>query len=88
MSKEYALEAFDADALQYIIKPVSEDKVIESNHAIVDSITHISAVSQEITASTQQAVELGTDTDRKAEQARVRMEELLETVKEIDKYIS
>lgn len=26
-SKEYALEAFDVDALQYIVKPVSEDKL-------------------------------------------------------------
>ncbi len=64
------------------------EDVMESNHAIVDSINHISAVSQEVTASTQQAVELGTDTDRKAEQARVLMEGLLETVKAIDKYVS
>lgn len=26
-SKEYALEAFDVDAIQYIVKPVSEDKL-------------------------------------------------------------
>lgn len=64
------------------------EDVMESNHAIVDSINHISAVSQEVTASTQQAVELGTDTDRKAEQARVLMESLLETVEAIDKYVS
>ncbi len=72
--------------VQMIYKKIEE--VMESNHAIVDSINHISAVSQEVTASTQQAVELGTDTDRKAEQARVLMEELLETVEVIDKYVS
>ncbi len=72
--------------VQMIYKKIED--VMESNHAIVDSINHISAVSQEVTASTQQAVELGTDTDRKAEQARVLMEGLLETVEAIDKYVS
>lgn len=70
--------------VQMIYKKIEE--ILESNHAIVDSINHISAVSQEVTASTQQAVELGTDTDRKAEQARILMEGLLETVEEINKY--
>lgn len=72
--------------VQTIYKKIEE--IMESNHVIVDSINHISAVSQEVTASTQQAVELGTDTDRKAEQARVLMEGLLETVEEINKYVS
>lgn len=54
---------------------------------IVDSINHISAVSEEVTASTQQATELGADTSRKAEQAKELMEELLEAVKGIDKYL-
>lgn len=72
--------------VQMIYKRIEE--ILESNHAIVDSINHISAVSEEVTASTQQAVELGTDTSRKAEQARELMEELLETVKAIDKYVS
>jgi len=72
--------------VQMIYKKIEE--VMESNHAIVDSINHISAVSQEVTASTQQAVDAGTDTARKAEQARGLMEGLLETVKAIDKYVS
>ncbi len=72
--------------VQMIYKKIEE--VMESNHAIVDSINHISAVSQEVTASTQQAVKLGSDTDHKAEQARVLMKELMETVKAIDKYVS
>ncbi len=72
--------------VQMIYRKIED--VMESNHAIVDSINHISAVSQEVTASTQQAVQLGTDTDRKAEQARTLMEGLLETVKAIDKYVS
>lgn len=72
--------------VQMIYKKIEE--ILESNHAIVDSINHISAVSEEVTASTQQAVELGTDTSRKAEQARGLMENLLETVEAIDKYVS
>ncbi len=72
--------------VQMIYKKIEE--ILESNHAIVDSINRISAVSQEVTASTQQAVQLGTDTDHKAEQARVLMKGLLETVEAIDKYVS
>ena len=71
--------------VQMIYKKIEE--ILESNHAIVDSINHISAVSQEVTASTQQAVELGTDTSNKAEQARELMEELLKTVEAINKYV-
>lgn len=33
-SKEYALEAFDVDALQYIVKPVSKDKLF----SVLDSL--------------------------------------------------
>ena len=64
------------------------EDILESNNIIVDSINHISAVSQEVTASTEQAVALGTDTSHKAEQARKLMEGLLEDVKAIDKYVS
>ncbi len=63
------------------------EEILEANNVIVDSINHISAVSEEVTASTQQAAELGADTSRKAEQARGLMMGLLETVKAIDKYL-
>ena len=62
------------------------EEILESNNAIVDSINRISAVSQEVTASTQQAVELGADTSEKAKQARELMENLLATVGAVDKY--
>ena len=71
--------------VQEMYKKIEE--VLESNNVIVDSINHISAVSEEVTASTQQARELGADTSRKAEQAKELMEELLEAVKGIDKYL-
>lgn len=63
------------------------EEILESNNAIVDSITQISAVSEEVTAGTQQAAELGADTRQKAEQARGLMMGLLDTVKAIDKYL-
>lgn len=63
------------------------EDVLESNNAIVESIHHISAVSEEVAAGTQQAAELGGSTRQKAEQAGGLMEGLLETVKEMDKYL-
>lgn len=63
------------------------EQILESNNVIVDSIRHISSVSEEVTASTQQAVQLGADTSHKAEQAGGLMMSLLETVREIDKYL-
>ena len=50
-------------------------------------IVLISAVSQEVFASTQQAVELGEDTNQQAEKVRECMKELKETVSSIDKYM-
>lgn len=71
--------------VQEIYRKIEE--ILESNNIIVDSINHISAVSEEVTASTQQAAELGADTSRRAEQAGGLMRGLLETVKAIDKYL-
>ena len=71
--------------VQEIYKKIEE--ILESNNMIVDSINHISAVSEEVTAGTQLAAELGADTNRKAEQARGLMMELLDTAKAIDKYL-
>lgn len=63
------------------------EEILDSNNAIVDSINEISAVSQQVSANTQQAVELGEDTSRQAQQVQQRMDELLQTVGAIDKYI-
>lgn len=71
--------------IQEIYKKIEE--ILESNNMIVDSINHISAVSEEVTAGTQQAAELGADTSSKADQARSLMMGLLDTVKAIDKYL-
>ena len=63
------------------------EEILQSNNTIVDSINQISAVSQEVSANTQQAVELGEDTSRQARQAQERMDELLQTVEMIEKYM-
>ncbi len=63
------------------------EEILESNNVIVDSINEISAVSQEVSVNTQQAVELGEDTSQQAQQVQRRMDELLQTVEAIDKYI-
>lgn len=62
------------------------EEILTSNQAIVDSINQISAVSQEVFASTQQAVELGEDTNQQAQQVRECMEELKRTVDSVDRY--
>ena len=63
------------------------EEILVSNNSIVDSINEISAVSQQVSANTQQAVELGEDTSQQAQQVQQRMDELLQTVEAIDKYI-
>lgn len=63
------------------------EEILEANNEIVDSISHISAVSEEVAASTQQAAELGTATSHKADQAGKLMIGLVETVKAIDMYL-
>ena len=63
------------------------EDIIESNNSIVDSINQISAVSEEVTASTEQAVIMGEGTSQKADHAGKLMEELINTVKAVDKYM-
>lgn len=71
--------------VQEIYRKIEE--ILTSNQVIVDSINQISAVSQEVFASTQQAVELGEDTGQQAEKVKECMDELKHTVTSIDKYI-
>lgn len=63
------------------------EEILQSNNVIVDSINQISAVSEEVSANTQQAVDLGEDTNQQARQVRERMDELLRTVETIEKYM-
>lgn len=72
--------------VQAIYKRIEE--ILDSNNAIVESISMISAVSEEVTASTQQAAQLGADTSKKAAQAGGLMQRLSETAGEIDRYVT
>lgn len=63
-------------------------KVLNANNKLVESINEISAVSQEVTASAQQASELTTQNLEKAEETNQYVLELIETSGEMGKYIN
>lgn len=63
------------------------DEILVSNDAIVESITQISSVSQEVAASTIEAVKLGQDCSNNAQYAAQLMNHLSESVRKLDKYM-
>lgn len=62
------------------------DEIMEANDGIVDSINSISAVSEEVNASTHSAVVLGNETRNKADEANRLMRELLKVVATVDEF--
>ena len=62
------------------------DDLMLANNAIVDSINHISAVSQEVAASTTSAVEYGNESKQMAVDAKNLVNELSDAVNLLDKY--
>lgn len=74
------------DNVKNIYKKIEE--IYESNNVIVESITQISAVSEEVYVSTQQAADRGDNTTQKAKEVSRLMQELIEKVQTIDKYVS
>lgn len=60
--------------------------VVESNDAIVDSISQLSASSEEVAASMEMAVELSNNNMMKTKQTGELINGLLESVNELDKY--
>lgn len=63
------------------------DEILVSNDAIVESITHISSVSEEVAASAIEAAKLGDDCTLSAQQAKSLMDALMDSVSAIDKYM-
>ena len=61
--------------------------ILESNNNIVDSINQISAVSEELTANTTEAVKLGEANREKTEKTQKLMQELVNATEELDKYM-
>lgn len=62
------------------------EEILQANNMIVDSITQISSVSEEVSASTKQAADNGTETSEKAKQAVAVMEELKDYVTKVDTF--
>lgn len=60
--------------------------LVTSNDAIVDSISQLSASSQEVAASMEMAVELGNKNMEKSQQTNELIDELIASVKNLDKY--
>lgn len=63
------------------------EKIMEANDTIVDSITQISAVSEEVAASTSSASEVGNQGKEQAEHANALMGDLQDTVSKLEKYL-
>lgn len=63
------------------------DEIWSANNRIVESISQISAVSQEVAASTLEANDIGTTSSNEAEQAAEMMDKLLEAAAKLDHYL-
>lgn len=62
------------------------NQLSESNNRIVDDITHLSATSQEVTASSQQASELSVQNLKNAESTKEMLSQVLDVSHELDQY--
>ena len=62
------------------------DDVVDSNNAIVESITSISAVSEQVTASANEAVDLGNRCTKDADKVRGLVRELTDSIKLVERY--
>lgn len=63
------------------------EDILVFNDTIVESITQISSVSEEVAASTTEAVQLGDECAENAKRTKNLMEELVSSVHSIDKYV-
>jgi methyl-accepting chemotaxis protein len=65
----------------------SIDEIFEANNQIVDSISQISAVSEEIAASTALANDMGNTSNSEAQKATDLIHNLLESAEKLDHYL-
>lgn len=63
------------------------DEMLTANNQIVDSINQLSAVSEEVTASTEEASETGSMSREKAEQATELMSKLMAAADKLQQYL-
>jgi methyl-accepting chemotaxis protein len=63
------------------------DEIFDANNQIVDSISQISAVSQEVAASTMEASDIGKTSHEEAEHAADLMKKLQQAATSLDRYL-
>lgn len=63
-------------------------KILSANDKMVQSINEISAVSEQVTASAQETSALTSENIMKADQARVYVDEMVETFKKISRHLN
>ncbi len=63
------------------------NEVLESNNRIVDSISQISAVSEQVAANATEAVAHGENSMHQTEEAKKLMDKLYENTKELERYM-
>ena len=66
----------------------SAEKLVESNNAIVDSISQLSAVTQEVTANSDSVSEIAGENKKRAFDASSLLENVIETSHKLDKFIT
>lgn len=65
----------------------SIDDIFQANNHIVDSISQISAVSEEVSASTVEANDVGNASREEAGEAEALMKKLMEAARNLDRYL-
>ena len=86
-----SFEAMNANVTELIqhIENIDErlTKLSEANNQIVDNITNLSATTEEVTASSNQAAELSNTNMTHAENAKSRLSGVLDVSHQLDKYL-
>ncbi|MDE7211179.1 MAG: hypothetical protein K2O03_07015, partial [Lachnospiraceae bacterium] len=87
-SDSFAKISRDMDSLSYNVGQV-DDKIAElakANDTIVENISQLSATSEQITASSQEAADFSEQNSREADNATALLSDVMETVGRLDRY--
>lgn len=63
------------------------NRLSDANNQIVDNISNLSATTEEVTSSSVQVADLSVENLNNAEQAKQKLDNVLEVSHELDKYI-
>lgn len=75
-----------SDSIHFVDQKIV--KLEKANNTIVDSISQLSSTSEEVTATCQEAREMGKDNHNKAEEVKENLTKVKRTVDELDKYLN